>query len=169
MPKSTTSPDIEQATRLIAALVDHRNDQISIKPGWVATEVLATLGAKSMLKRKGSAPVVYQLAHLQCRQLARQFLGRKYDPKSDAAKGQHTLWPEVQDRYPSAPRSGRDEPEYIKVEHLTAEDWKYNVDRMEADVKSRSAHLDAFKRWGRQRFGKEAAALVPDVRPPVTH
>lgn len=169
MPKRKVQPDAEEATRIIAAIIARRSDEVSISPTWVATEALAQLGVKSMLTQKGAGPIVYQLAHLQCRQIARQLLGKSYDPTRDAVKAQHSLWTDVQDRYPAAPSPDREEPEYVRLEHLTVADWQFNVHRMQADVRSRSAHLDAFKSWGRQRFGAAAATLAVDVQPPVTH
>lgn len=156
MSKQSAQPDVEQASRIIAKIVDDRRDEASISPSWIATEAMAKLGVKSMLRGKGGQPIVYQLAHLQCRQIARQVLRKFYEPDNDAEKAQHDLFPNLQGRYPSAPKPGREEPEYIRLEHLSANDWQFNVDRLRADAQSRLQHADALEDWGREHFRKAA-------------
>lgn len=165
MPKDKPQPDVEAATHIIAKIVDDRSDETSISPSWVATEAMTKLGVKSLLKGKGGQPIVYQLAHLQCRQIARQLLRKFYEPDEDAAKAQHELFPNLQGRYPAAPKPGREEPEYIRLESLTVADWRFNVDRLRADAQSRIKHSDALEVWGNEHFGGAATAAPKSARP----
>lgn len=151
-------PDIENVTHTIAAIIELRRDEVSISPAWVATEALAKLRMKSWLRGGRNQRIAYQCTHLHCRQVARQLLRKNYEPESDGDKDQHELFPGLQARYPSAPKPGRDEPEYIRLESLGAEDWHFNVDRLRADAQSRLKHADALETWGREHFTRKAAA-----------
>jgi hypothetical protein len=145
------------ATETIARIIDQRRDEVSISPSWVATEALAAMGAGWMLGGDDGLPTVYRLAHLQCRQMARQLLRQAFEPSEDADKATHPLFPDLQWRYPEKRSAAREEPVYIKLELMSREDWQFNMQRLRADAASRLKHADALEAWGMDRQFDAAA------------
>jgi hypothetical protein len=98
------------------------------------------------------APLLVHLGcNLQLRQIAREMLRGKYEPDGDSdADAQHSLWPELQKRYPTA-KSARDgDPEYVLLEHLTDADLAYNIARLRSEAQSKLRHATALEAWGRE-------------------
>ena len=143
-----------ETERIIAHIIDERRDEPSISPTWVATEAMAALKAAWMLrsKKNPNAPEWYRIAHLTCRQMAREKLRNFFEPERDEDKSTHPLFPELQWRYPKAARSREEEPEYLTLETLERQDWQYNMDRLRSDAQSRLRHADALEDWGRAHF-----------------
>jgi hypothetical protein len=100
----------------------------------------------------GKAPSLVHLGcHLQLRQIARELLRGKYEPDDNSRDdAQHELWPDLQERYPTARTAGSEEPEYVLLEHLTDEDIAYNVGRLRAEAEAKQHHADALEAWGRK-------------------
>lgn len=93
--------------------------------------------------------------------MARRFLARQHDPESiesSARAGEHgeLFSGALQVRYP-LPRQRDEEPQYKLLEHLTAEEWRWNLSMLRKTSDGFAQHADAFEAWGQNRFGDKAA------------
>jgi hypothetical protein len=104
-----------------------------------------------------SLPVVYGGCHLQCRQIARDQLRKRFDPvgKGNSSE-QHELWPDLQWRYPTARSAKDEEPEYILLELMTEVDIGFNVARLRSEAVAKLRHADALEAFGQSMPGKAA-------------
>lgn len=141
----------------LALRVDHILEvhlrTIDISPAWVATEVLNGLEFTAQSSERQRYPLVYAGCHLALRQIARGKL-RRHDPietAHDAIAGQGEIFPEtLQDRYPRKVPSDA-EPIYALRDHLTANDVKFNVNRMRRAGNALLKHADALEAWHTDR------------------
>lgn len=128
---------------VLARIYERRSDEIRVSAAWLATEAMIELDPERI-----SPSRVYGAAHLELRQLARSILRHAADPAEEGAE-QHELFPGLQRRYPSA-ESG-EEPVYVKLEHLTEDDVRFNVARLRAEATTKLAHADALEAWWQNR------------------
>lgn len=130
---------------VLARIYHRRRDESRVSPSWLATEAMAELDPMRV-----SPTQVYIAANLHFRQLARAILRGAADPASDGAE-QHEMFPDLQQRYPSAD-STSEEPQYVKLEDLTADDVRFNVARLRAEATTKLAHADALEAWWQNRM-----------------
>jgi hypothetical protein len=136
----------------VARVIDLRRAQGRINPAWIATETMLLLDPLRV-----SPSVVYGGCHLQCRQIAREQLRRRFDPYGkDANPAQHELWPELQIRYPSVRTAKDAEPEYVLLELMTAADIDFNVARLRSEAVAKLKHADALEAYGESRSAMTA-------------
>ncbi|MGI9403061.1 MAG: hypothetical protein ACR2OF_00945 [Hyphomicrobium sp.] len=136
---------------ILSTVLNKRAGEVSISPAWLATEAMIYIDPDRI-----SPSLVYQAAHLQLRQLGRDLCRKQY---TEAIEGdpQHRLFPDLQARYPTCRSASEDDPEYVKLEHLTQEDVDYNVARLRAEASAKMAHARALEAWGREQFGQQSA------------
>lgn len=92
------------------------------------------------------APILARhLATMKLRDYARQQLGKKHDLGDEIAE-QHELFPNLQRRYPKA-KGPQEDPEYIPLENLSAEDISANLAHLRTSAASRLRHADALEQW----------------------
>lgn len=138
----TTEKELHE---VLARIYERRCDEIRVSAAWLATEAMIELDPDRI-----SPPRVYAAAHLELRQLARSILRSAADPTETGAE-QHELFPGLQRRYPTARGITAEEPEYVKLEHLTEEDVRFNVARLRAEATTKLAHADALEAWWQNR------------------
>jgi len=138
---------------IVGRIIDTRRGQPSISPSSVATEAMLVLEA-AWMQNPTEYPLVYIGCHLELRQIARTILRERFEPEEDADKITHPLFPELQWRYPIA-RPKTEEPQYVLLELLRREDWRFNVNRLRADAESRLKHADKLEGWGVSHFAEE--------------
>jgi hypothetical protein len=138
---------------IVARIIDMRRDQPSISPSSVATEAMLVLEA-AWMQNPSEYPLVYIGCHLELRQLARKILRERFEPEEDADKVTHPLFPELQWRYPIDPPK-TEEPQYVLLELLRKQDWRFNVNRLRGDAKRRLRHADKLEAWGMRHFAEE--------------
>ena len=128
--------------------INHR--VIAIDPEFIAN------GAMEIIRfSKSLHPVGWVGCNLHCRQLARAFCRRNFDPTDDAER--RALQGEIfgdtlQDRYPRKRGPGED-PEYVLRDHLTEDDRWTQIERMRKQSRALQRHSDALETETRQLFG----------------
>jgi len=112
---------------------------VSVDPEFLANGAMTLIAFDKRLH-----PVGWVGCNLHCRQLARAFCRRNFDP-ADKDKSQGDLFSDaLQDRYPARPRRGH-EPEYILRDHLGEDDRWYNVDRLRSAAAALLRHATALE------------------------
>lgn len=131
----------------IAEIVASKTDDITVSPSWVATAVM-----RQWDPRRESHPCEYYCSHEHIKQIARELLRAKFDPRSED-NPQHELFENLQERYPVARDNPKDEPVYILRDAMTKKDVDYNVRRFRMAAEALIHHADALQSWwdGRQR------------------
>lgn len=138
---------------IVQKIVEQRREQTKIGATWIATEAMNEIDPK-----KVSVPLAYAGCHLHLRQAARAFLRDEFEGDQDQNRSRHPLFPDLQARYPSARSKAGEEPEYVREEQMTAEDYDYNITRMEREVRSKQRHVDALRARRSERFPAIKAA-----------
>lgn len=136
--------------QILTRLYEQRGQERAISPAWLATEAMIELDPERVSPHR-----VYIAAHLELRQLARGICRKRSEPESEATE-QHEMFPFLQRRYPEARSANTEEPQYVLLEHLTADDVKFNVQRLRSEASTKLAHADALEAWWQNRA--EAAA-----------
>jgi hypothetical protein len=136
---------------ICSQIIETRFNEPRISRSSVATEAMVKLRAKWMLNSKRGYPLVYLGCHLELRQIARQILRERFEPEEDINKPVHPLFPELQWRYPIV-HQREEEPQYVLLELLEPNDWRFNVKRLRLDAASRLRHADALEAWGFAHF-----------------
>lgn len=137
--------DEQQLSALLQAIYDRKDADIRVSPAWLATEAMAEIDPDRV-----SPTRVYVAAHLELRQLARAICRSRAEPTEDTTE-QHEMFPGLQRRYPEARSANSEEPQYVKLEHMTEEDVRYNVRRLRSEASSKLAHADALEAWWQNR------------------
>ena len=105
---------------------------------------------------KSLHPVGWTGCNMHCRQIARSFCRRNFDPAEAAIESvsrQIDFFPDtLQDRYPRKHTKGQ-EPVYVLRDHLTEDDRWDNIDRMRKAAVALRKHADALETETRQLFG----------------
>lgn len=128
----------------VRAAYEKNRDVAKVSPSWLATLAMEEIRFPRALHELG-----YMGCHLQLRQIARGFCGKKFDPVEDK---QDDLFPEtLQHRYPIRPKHLDDEPQYVLLHLMTDDDVIYNVARMRKTASAMLKHADALEAWGRNR------------------
>lgn len=136
-----------KARELLASIYERHQHKVSVSPSWLATEAMQTLDPG-----RQSHPIEYTMAHLQFRQLARTVCSGRWEKERPGEETeQHDLFPVLQKRYPKAGRSAEQEPEYVLLEHLTADDVQFNIDRLRKEAAGKMKHADALEAWAASR------------------
>jgi hypothetical protein len=146
------APEAQALTDIIARIIDTRRGETRISPSWVATEAMVEIDPG-----RSSVALVYLGCHLELRQIARSLVRLHFEDTSDPAddeSAQHELFPKLQWRYPAARSSGAGEPEYVKLEDLSAADVAYNVQRLRREGNAKLKHADALDAFGRSRTAR---------------
>lgn len=138
--------DFARTREELARVFEQRSKQVRISPAWLATEVCRALDGALDMQRL--APELYRLAHAQVKQMARAICRETFEDGGDAA--QHEFFPELQKRYPVM-RRGKQQPEYVLLEHLTGADVAFNVARLRSEAGAKLKHADALQAWDRAR------------------
>jgi hypothetical protein len=113
-----------------------------VSPASIAIEAMREIQFPPELHLVG-----YTGCNLQMRQIARSFLGVKFDPVDRAESIEDDLFPEtLQDRYPVRTKKG-EEPQYVLRESLSDEDADYNIARMRRASFALQKHSDALEAW----------------------
>lgn len=125
---------------IITRVIENRADEITINPAWIATEAMAVSDPDGTAN-----PTVYHGCHLQFRQIARSICRGKFE-EAEGDESQHSLFPDLQTRYPVKRKQG-EEPEYKLLEELTDEDVQYNVNRLTLESAKKMKHARALSAW----------------------
>jgi hypothetical protein len=128
---------------------------VSISPEFLANGAMEFIGFHPSLH-----PTGWMGCNLYCRQLARAFCRRHFDPANEERIRQGDLFDGMlQDRYPRQPVNGQ-EPEYVLRAHLSEDDRWHNIDRMTAAASALLRHVDALRTETVKAFGprKDRAA-----------
>jgi len=64
----------------------------------------------------------------------------------DETSEQHGLFPGLQSRYPRR-RKNDEEPSYVRLEFMSAEDGRFNVRRLRKEAAGRLAHADKLEAY----------------------
>lgn len=135
----------KELRKVLVDLYERRHDEIEISPAWLATEAMRELDPE------GDSPrPVYVAAHLELRQIARSICRQKFERDESGEIEQHEMFPDLQARYPAA-HSTDSEPRYVKLEHLTEADVRFNLKRLRAEASTKMAHADALEAWWESR------------------
>lgn len=126
---------------LLLRTYERRGAMDRISPAWLATEAIQKIDPDRL-----APELLYRAAHLHLCQIARDVCRKWFQPDEDGEPKQHSLWPKLQQRYPSARRRGR-EPEYVLLERMTAADVRYNLRRLRREAKSKLEHADELEEW----------------------
>jgi hypothetical protein len=138
-----------EAKRLYDAVdevISKYENDIDIGPTFISIEACKRLNGF-----KGSKNTdFYTGTNLYCRQIARSRCRKRWEGQADVDGDdieageikQHKLFPDLQERYPIARELG-EEPVYRLLEHLTDEDYKYNLSRMDKEIASKQKHRNA--------------------------
>ena len=124
---------------------------VAIDPEFIAN------GAMEIIRfAKSLHPVGWTGCNMHCRQIARSFCRRNFDPAEAAIESvsrQIDFFPDtLQDRYPRKHTKGQ-EPVYVLRDHLTEDDRWDNIDRMRKAAVALRKHADALETETRQLFG----------------
>lgn len=135
--------DEKKLREVLSQIYDRRASESRISPAWLATEAMRELDPG-----QASPSLVYIAANLQLRQIARGMCRNRFEADEEQTD-QHSLWPNLQTRYPAV-HSKDSEPEYVLLEDLTKADVEYNVQRLRAEAEAKLAHADALEAWWQQ-------------------
>ena len=136
---------------VISAIIERSTNQDEIMPSWVANAAYLELDPDELSPLR-----VKVAALLTFKQIARQLLRGKFEPQDDKDALQHELWPDLQQRYPSAHQTSDAEPTYVKLELLTDADIQWNVKRLRLEAATKIKHANALEQWGLERGLKAA-------------
>ena len=143
-----------KARELVLSIYERHSDARHVSPSWLATEAMHSIDPG-----RSSHPIEYAMAHLQFRQLARSICaGRWRESERADPQDQHELFPMLQKRYPTSHSVSREEPEYVLLEYMTAEDVRYNVERLRSEAASKQKHADALAAYWANRTQQNASA-----------
>lgn len=145
--------DSHQLRELLESIYERRIDEVRVSPAWLATEALLSLDP-----RKTAPTLVYRAAHLQLRQLARGLCRQRFEDDGEWTE-QHDLFPNLQKRYPAV-HTTEGEPEYVLLEHLTALDIAFNLNRLRREANAKLSHADALEAWSKQRSTPDSEAAA---------
>jgi hypothetical protein len=125
---------------------------VAIDPEFIAN------GAMEIIRfAKSLHPVGWVGCNMHCRQLARAFCRRNFDPVESAMDGvrrQGEFFPDtLQDRYPRKRQQPGEEPVYVLRDHLTADDRWEAIERMRKGAVALRRHADALETETRELFG----------------
>ena len=125
---------------------------VAIDPEFIAN------GAMEIIRFARSLhPVGWVGCNMHCRQLARAFCRRNFDPVEAAIDNltiQGEFFPDtLQDRYPRKRQKPGEEPVYVLRDHLTEEDRWEAISRMRKTSRALQRHSDALETETRQLFG----------------
>ena len=137
--------DASRAWQIVAEVYERCRDQAEVSPAWLATQVLVEIGAT-----RAENEIEYLLAHLQARQIARDFCRKRI--VDDETADRDDLFPgSLQHRYPKKPSHKGEEPVYVLRDLMTDDDITYNVARLRDEADSKLVHADALEAWGKDR------------------
>lgn len=138
-------------------IIDSWGNKKDISPAWAATEAMKIIKADHLQKEKDeNSHTLYFLAHLQFRQIARNLCSKLFEDKDDTGtteKENSFFPPTLQPRYPVQRKNG-DDPRYRLREHMTEDDYIYNIKRMRAEGKAKVEHADLLEDERKNRFPK---------------
>jgi hypothetical protein len=146
----TVAPEAAELWNVISVIGELSRAKSAVSPGWMATEAMQRIDFP-----RGLHPVGYIGCHLTFRQIAREYLRKKFDPAAIAAAAtdDQLIFPEtLQERYPLKPKP-REEPVYVLLSDLPDVDLFYNVRRMRAVALALQKHADALETYGINRRG----------------
>lgn len=129
--------------RVVGRIVEMRAVVIRVSPTVIATEAMALIDPEQV------SPLLVRLGcHLQLRQISRELLRTHFSPAAERHRRENpSLFPELQERYPTAKSANSDEPEYILRDYMTEEDVRYNVARLRSEAEAKLKHADALEAW----------------------
>lgn len=138
---------------VVNSAILNSSNQIRVSPSWVANSAYKSLDPTEL------APYRARLAATEhLKQLARQQLRGKFDPKEDeTGLEQHDLFPDLQRRYPIKHESQDGDPIYVNLEDLTDPDIQWNVQRLRREATTKQKHAAALEQWAAERRFKRAA------------
>lgn len=145
--------EFSKLREIIQIVYDKRQHEISISPSVLATEAMTYLDPL-----RQSAPLVALAAHLEFRQIARRVCrGSMEDSDINEDEPAFDFHKALQTRYPTARSAKSEEPEYILLEHMSDEDYAFNIQRLEREADAKTAHARALKAYWTLKSADEAA------------
>jgi len=143
----TTEREGEPLWEVIGTLYERYCGVPSLNPAWLATQGMSKIEFPPALHNLG-----YIGCHLQLRQIARAYCRRKFDPLHRVAHAADDLFPDtLQERYPLRPKKRDEQPVYVLLDYLSADDRAYNVERMRLAGMALQRHADALEADGLRR------------------
>jgi hypothetical protein len=137
--------DSSRAWRIVAEVYGRCREQPEVSPAWLATQVMVEIAAE-----RAENEIEYLLAHLQARQIAREFC-RKHIEDDETAERDDLFPGSLQHRYPKMPAKAGEEPVYVLRDLMSDDDVAYNVARLHDEADSKLLHADALEAWGKDR------------------
>src|SRR5215471_7720551 len=134
---------------LLLEIFERRKDAIRISPAWLATEAMQEIDPGRTADERE-----YFGCELALRQIARGICRKFFEPDDEYQSAQHSLWPDLQTRYPAAHEQDV-EYEYVKLEHLSERDVRFNVNRLRSEARAKLSHADALEAWWDERAMSE--------------
>jgi hypothetical protein len=138
--------DKQKLRILLRQIYDRLDAMVEVSPSWLATEALLTLDP-----HKRTPTMVYLAAHLELRQIGREFCRIHFEPDDDSEAEQHPLFPGIQKRYPRKHELGK-EPVYVRAEHMNEADVAFNVTRLKREGEAKIAHATRLEAWWQERL-----------------
>jgi hypothetical protein len=152
MPKSKEG---QQLHDLVAEAIDRRRAAPRLSPAVIADEVLGKLDAEQK-----SHATVRLGCNLHLRQIARGQLAIRFDPivegeEDDDQSELPEMFEGLQWRYPEAPKDGKKrspDQGYVLRDLMSAEDVRWNVNRLKAESTAKAEHARALAAWDKNRM-----------------
>ena len=137
--------DVQKLRAVLQKAYDKISDAKDVSPVSLATAAFAELDPQ-----KVTPSLIYIAAHLQLRQIGRSICRDWFQRDDDHLYVAHSLFPDLQNRYPIS-RTEDSDPVYRLLEHLSKDDWQYNVIRLRREAAGKMKHADALEAWGQQQ------------------
>jgi hypothetical protein len=142
-------PDDLRLREIVEEIILAQNGAISISPTWVAGQAMVKLDPTHETQAS-----IYLAANLQFRQVARQQLGKKFEPEDDEIPAQHPLWPDLQQRYP-IPTKRSEERQYKLLEYLSHTERLFNIARLRKEASGKLHHADALQAYDELKIDRD--------------
>jgi hypothetical protein len=130
----------DKAVAMEAYFRQAKKSQVRVSASWIATEAMASIDPGHI-----APDLIYLAANLHLRQIARSLFRSRFEDGAEF-DAQHSLFPNLQTRYPAAHSADR-EPEYVLLESLDEADVIFNVERLRAEASAKMKHADALEAW----------------------
>lgn len=158
---------MEQLINMLKLIISNEKTRTVIDPVWVADVAIKKMDPE------GRSPLLITLAAtLELRQLARMLLRKYFAPVEDTeeAAEPHSLFPDLQWRYPKAPPEKKaktskakeegeeDKQGYVLLEEMDYEDMRFNIARLRKTGYGMLAHADRLEAWMFEHMIKKARA-----------
>jgi hypothetical protein len=138
--------------KIVQEIYDRRAGEVTVSPASLAAEAMIALDPDRLTDL-----TIASAANLQFRQIARAIC-RGVKPDHEESEQFEIDFHEVlQTRYPTARSVKSEDPEYVLLDHMSDEDFAWNIQRLTREADAKTAHARALAEYWDSKKHKNAA------------